>query len=46
MGRRRLPLAGSGRHGGLWHWDQLRQLAEVLGGGGEVEFIAGTARSS
>ena len=26
-----------GRRG---HWDQLGELAEVLGGGGEVEFIA------
>ena len=28
------------------HRDQLRELAEVLGGGGEVELVEGTVRAS
>jgi len=32
---------GSGRCDGRWYRYQLRELAEVLGGGGEVELITG-----
>ena len=31
---------------GLRQWDQLRQLAEVLGDGRQGEFVAGAARPS
>jgi len=36
----------SDRHGGLLHWDQLGQFAEVLGDGGQGELVTGAARSS
>jgi hypothetical protein len=42
-GQRRVA---SGRCGRRRHRDQLGELAEVLGSGGEVEFVASTVRSS
>ena len=41
VGRARLP--SSGRR--LRDWDQLGELAEVLGGGGEEELVLGTIRA-
>ena len=36
---------GSGsRRTWLWHRDQLGKFPEVLGGGSEVEFVAGAVR--
>ena len=30
----------------LRHWDELGELPEVLGGGGEVELVPGTTRAA
>jgi hypothetical protein len=41
LGRAGDRPVGSGRCDRRRQWDQLGELAEVLGGGGEVELIAG-----
>ena len=41
---RRLGRSSS-RRSGYWHWDEFGEFPEVLGGGSEVELVAGTARS-
>ena len=42
----RLGLVRSACHGRLRHRDQFCEFAEVLGGGGEQEFVVRAARSS
>ena len=44
--RGRAALCHSGGHRLRWHRDELGQLAQVLGGGCEVELVAGAVGAS